>query len=34
MEASQGGCSLICIDFSLKNIDEWRKLSNTVTDAL
>ena len=33
MEASQDRCSLICVDFSLKNIDEWRKTNfSALTD--
>ena len=34
MEASQDVCSLICIDFSLKSIDEKRNLFYIVVDAL
>ena len=34
MEASQDGCSLICVDFSLKSKVEWRDLFYTVIDAL
>ena len=34
MEASQGGCFLIYVDFSLKNIDEWRNLFYIVINAL
>ena len=28
------GCSLICIDFCLRSIDEWRNLFYIVIDAL
>ena len=32
MAASQDGCSLICVDLSLKSIDEWRNLFYIVID--
>ena len=34
MEASQDVCSLICVDFCLKNIGEWTDFFCTVVDAL
>ena len=34
VEASQDGCSLICVDFSLKSLDEWRNLFHIVVDGL
>ena len=34
MEASQDGCSLIRVDFSLKSIDKWTNLFYIVIDAL
>ena len=34
MEASQDRYSLICVDFSLKGIDDWRNLFYIVLDAL
>ena len=34
MEASQDGCSLITVDFSLKSIDEWKNLFYMVIDVL
>ena len=34
VEASQDGCSLICVDFSLESLDESRNLFYVVVDAL
>ena len=33
MEASQDEFSLVCLDFSLKSIDEWTKLFYIAIDV-